>query len=77
MKRLMTKKQAAEYCGLSHRDFGNWVSKGLIPRALSGTARWDRKALDYALDALSGLASAQERDDPFGEWMAGRDAGPP
>ena len=28
MKRLMTKKEAAEYCGLSHRGFGNWVGRG-------------------------------------------------
>src|SRR5215207_1565468 len=71
MKRLLGKKEAAAYCGLSERGFGNWVAKGLVPRALPGTARWDQKALDYALDRLSGLGSTQTEDDPFGTWLAG------
>ena len=70
----MTKTEAAEYCGLSHRGFGNWIAKGLIPPALPGTNRWDLNALDHHLDRLSGLAARTVEDDPFTQWLAQRDA---
>ena len=39
-----------------------------MPKPLPGTRRWDRKALDQALDALSGIAPAAAAEDPFEEW---------
>ncbi len=75
MKRLLTKQEAANHCGLSKRGFANWVAKGLVPPAIPGTTRWDQKALDCALDRLSGLASAQSDDDPFEQWLVGHHAG--
>ncbi len=74
MKRLLTKKEAAEHCGLSVRGFGSWIARGLIPSALPGTNRWDLKALNHCLDRLSGLTSPHAEEDPFGQWLAGRDA---
>ena len=73
-QRLVTKTEAAEYCGLSHRGFGNWIAKGLIPPALPGTNRWDLNALDHHLDRLSGLTAETVEDDPFTQWLTERDA---
>lgn len=49
----MTKEQAAAYCGLSPRGFEEWVRTGMMPRAMRGTHRWDKLAVDRALDMLS------------------------
>lgn len=54
-QRLLSKEQAAQYCGLSTSGFGNWVSEGRVPPAIPATHRWDRKAIDEALDRLSGI----------------------
>jgi hypothetical protein len=71
----VTKKEAAVYCGLTPRGFGNWVEKGLAPPALPGTNRWDLDALDHHLNRLSVLTSPMEEEDPFEKWMAERNAG--
>lgn len=53
----MTRKQAAAYCGCeSIAAFDAWVRKGIVPGPIEGTHRWDRKAVDAALDRRSGLA---------------------
>lgn len=68
-KRLMTGAQAAEYCELAPATFSNWVAAGRLPPPLPGTRRWDRRALDAAIDKLSGLApSIVPSDDPFEIW---------
>ena len=68
--RLMTGTEAAEYCGLTLGTFLKWVEDGRVPRALPGTRRWDRKALDLALDKASGIVapSIAPADDAFSEW---------
>ncbi len=54
--RGMTRQQAAEYCGCETiAAFDAWVRKGIIPGPIPGTHRWDRKAVDAALDRASGL----------------------
>jgi hypothetical protein len=57
--RLLTREQAAHYCSLSPSALSRWISLGLIPKALPGTSRWDLKALDTALDLLSGITHAE------------------
>jgi hypothetical protein len=67
--RCLTRRQAAAYCccgGLS--TFDRWVRSGKIPGPMPGTHRWDRKALDVALDRLSGLTHDSESD--FEQWAA-------
>ena len=49
-QRLVSRDQAASYCGLSVSTFSNWARIGRLPSALSGTSRWDLKAIDLALD---------------------------
>ncbi|MBO6755690.1 MAG: hypothetical protein JJ902_05155 [Roseibium sp.] len=53
--RLITKEAAAHYCSISESSFDGWMRKGLVPPAVEGTNRWDRKAIDARLDELSGL----------------------
>lgn len=68
--RGLTKEQAAAYCGCeSPEAFADWVRRGLVPKAMAGTHRWDRKALDRALDRLSGLGN-DSTVLSFEEWAA-------
>lgn len=55
--RLLTKAQAAEYCGYKPRRFAELVSDGVLPKSIPATHRWDKKALDRALDRLSGIST--------------------
>jgi hypothetical protein len=75
--RLMTGAEAAAYLGLTPASFSKWAADGRAPKPLPGTRRWDRKAIDVALDKLSGIPSApkskedQEEDDdecPLEKW---------
>jgi hypothetical protein len=66
--RGLSRDQAAEYCGCeSLSAFSDWVRRKLIPGPMPGTTRWDRKAIDLALDRLSGL-SRDGADMTFEEW---------
>ena len=58
--RLLTREEAAAYCRLSTQGFSQWVKKGRLPGPLPGTARWDLRAIDAALDSLSGIADRGE-----------------
>lgn len=53
--RLISREQAAAYCQIALSTFDSWVRRKLLPAAIPGTRRWDRKALDLALDKLSGI----------------------
>jgi hypothetical protein len=53
--RLLTRESAAQYCSLSVQSFSAWISAGRLPVPIPGTNRWDLKALDLALDSLSGI----------------------
>lgn len=65
--------EAAAYCGCeSLSAFDDWVRRGIVPGPIPGTHRWDRRAIDTALDIASSLTS-QSRDQ-FDEWKARRDA---
>ncbi|AWN51113.1 hypothetical protein DK412_04830 [Methylobacterium sp. 17Sr1-1] len=48
--------------------FDDWVRRGILPVAMPGTHRWDRMAIDRALDRHSGLVEAAGQ--PFEEWAA-------
>jgi hypothetical protein len=56
--RGMSKEQAAAYAGCqSLSAFNEWVRRGIMPRPIPGTRKWDRKAIDAALDRISDLDS--------------------
>ena len=72
MKRGLTKREAADYCGCETLSaFDRWRQMGIVPPAIPGTNRWDRKALDAALDRASGLVTdSAEELTPYQRWKA-------
>ncbi|MGJ4928113.1 hypothetical protein ACQR1I_16720 [Bradyrhizobium sp. HKCCYLS2038] len=69
--RVLSKAEAATYCGCKTlAAFDSWRAKGIIPDALPGTNRWDRKALDIALDRASGLVTGSAELTPYQRWKA-------
>lgn len=71
--RGLTREQAAEYCGCETTGgFDDWVRRQIIPRPIPGTTRWDRKAIDRALDRRSGLI--ETADSSFEEWAASHES---
>lgn len=77
LARGMSKQQAAEYCGCETlAAFDQWRAKGIVPGPIPGTTRWDRKALDRALDRASGLVPDSSPElSPFQRWEAEKNAG--
>jgi hypothetical protein len=69
--RLVTRSQAAEYCCLSPQAFSAWVKMGRLPTAIRGTARWDLRAIDAALDATNDLTQAAELN-ALDQWRSSR-----
>lgn len=70
-KRGLSKQEAAEYCGCETTGaFDRWRAKGIVPGPIPGTARWDRRALDAALDRASGLVTKSDELSPFQRWVA-------
>ncbi|MCF6200197.1 MAG: hypothetical protein L3J67_12555 [Hyphomicrobiaceae bacterium] len=61
--------EAASYCGLSVSGFRAWVRRGKVPGPLPGTHRWDLRAIDMALDKLSGIEQ-KEQIAPLDEWLS-------
>lgn len=67
--------EAAAYCGLTPSGFRSWVGRGILPDALPGTRRWDRHAIDAALDRISGLATDRPgEENEFDRWKRQREA---
>lgn len=67
--RCLTKRQAADYCGLSLSGFAEWVRSGIVPPAIPKTTRWDKKAIDIALDRLSDITE-QSKVSALDRWKA-------
>ncbi|MDV2987654.1 UNVERIFIED_CONTAM: hypothetical protein Q9R58_25440 [Methylobacteriaceae bacterium AG10] len=74
LPRGLTKAQAAAYCGCETlAAFDEWVRKEIVPKAMLGTNRWDRKAIDRALDRRSGLIADAGANESYDEWLARQD----
>lgn len=71
-RRGLSKQEAADYCGCDTlAAFDSWRRKGIVPDAIPGTNRWDRKALDLALDRASGLVAESGGElSPYQRWKA-------
>lgn len=70
--RLMTKAEAAAYCAVTPSRFYQLVKAGTLPASIPGTTRYDKAAIDRALDKLSGLTSDAELS-PYQKWKQARD----
>jgi predicted DNA-binding transcriptional regulator AlpA len=66
--RLLSAADAAAYCGVTPATFVKWVAAGRVPGALPKTRRWDRKAIDAALDKLSDIPPAAEQESAEDDW---------
>lgn len=55
--RLLSGIDAAAYLGITPATFSKWVSSGKAPLPIPNTRRWDRKAIDLALDKTSGIVA--------------------
>jgi predicted DNA-binding transcriptional regulator AlpA len=67
--RLLTREQAAAYCGVGLTTFSAWIRRGTIPGPVHKTHRWDREAIDAALDALSCI-DAKLEGKALDQWKA-------
>jgi hypothetical protein len=71
--RGMSKADAAAYVGCeSLSTFDSWIAKGIVPGPIPGTHRWDRKAIDLALDRASGITPAGQTSS-YAEWKQRRE----
>lgn len=62
--RLMTKAQVRDLLGgIANSTLSRWIDAGLVPGPLPGTLRWDRVAVERALDRASGLADAASSEE--------------
>lgn len=53
--RLISKREVAAYLGYSEKSLEKLIAQGIIPPPLPGTHRFDRRAIDAALDRASGI----------------------
>ncbi|MBP1879145.1 helix-turn-helix transcriptional regulator [Agrobacterium rubi] len=66
---MIGRKEAAAYLGIGESTFSLWVSTHKMPPPVPGTRRWDRKAIDAKLDAISGIDLASDTiEDEFEKW---------
>jgi hypothetical protein len=73
--RLIGRQEAAAYCGITPTAFSLWVRTNIMPPAIPGTRKWDKKAIDAKLDEISGLvANDNNTVDEFEKWSQERDA---
>jgi hypothetical protein len=56
--RLASEKEAAESIGLDLATFREWVRCGKLPKPLPDCGKYDLKAIDVAIDRVSGLGGA-------------------
>lgn len=69
--RGMSKSEAAKYCGCATTSaFDTWIQRGIVPGPIPGTSKWDRKAIDVALDKASGLDAAGASSNLLADWKA-------
>jgi hypothetical protein len=71
--RLLTRGEAAAYCGVGATTLNDWMERGIVPGPLPGTHRWDKKAIDAFLDILSRIEDKAE-GTALDRWRAIRRA---
>jgi hypothetical protein len=56
-RRLVSEKEAVEETGIPLATFRSWVEIGRLPKPLPDIDKYDMKAIDQAIDRISGLGS--------------------
>lgn len=72
--RLVSRAEAAMYCGLKPSRFSDLVRDGKMPPAVPGTTKWDMKAIDLHLDRLAGIKTEQPKS-ALERWKEQQNAG--
>jgi hypothetical protein len=67
MTRLASEQQAAQDIGLDVATFRAWVDCGRLPKPLPDCGKFDLKAIDAALDRVSGLDTPANALDAWRE----------
>jgi hypothetical protein len=65
MPRLVSEKEAADAIGLELATFRAWVSSGRLPPPIADCGKFDLKAIDAALDRVSGLGGSSNALDAW------------
>lgn len=65
MARLVTENEAAQIVGLDLATFRSWVASGRLPKPIAEIGKYDTKAIDAALDRVSGIGSAANALDAW------------
>jgi len=65
MARLVDEKEAAENVGIPIATFRAWVANGRLPQPLPDCGKFDLKALDAAIDRISGLGGPSNALDAW------------
>ncbi|MCJ7995904.1 hypothetical protein J5N58_08210 [Rhizobium cremeum] len=73
--RLLSRKDAATYCGIAESTFSMWISTHKMPPAVPGTRKWDKRAIDAKLDEISGLGGPppDKPETDLQRWKRERD----
>lgn len=73
--RLIGRREAAAYCGVTPTCFSMWVASHKMPPAIPGTRKWDKRAIDAKLDDISGLGENDNSGETdLQKWRRERDA---
>ena len=63
LPRCVWRKEIEQAYGLKPAVFSRLVAKGIMPLRVPGTRMWDRRAIDHALDKISGLGQASNDNE--------------
>src|SRR5665213_2593581 len=67
--RGLSASEAAIYAGCQTiAAYRAWVRRGIMPGPIPGTRRYDRRALDLALDRLSQITHQSSERSAYGQW---------
>ena len=64
-RRLVSEKEAAEEVGIPLATFKAWVETGRLPKPLADCGKYDLKAIDAAIDRISGLGGSSNALDAW------------
>ena len=67
----VTEKEPAAALGLDLVTFRSWVADGRPPKAVPDCGKFDMRAMDEAIDPVSGNGSPQQALDMWGAKGAG------
>jgi hypothetical protein len=67
--RLLTRDQAAAYCGISPAHFTETIAREVPAVMVRATMRWDVRALDRWIDTKAGLYDGSERQRSIAERL--------